>query len=131
MVFTLNLSNLPSLSYRLHISVFMSQFLCRHSFLYDNYPYNVCVHRAPTSYQHSKALFKFKNFLDFDIVALSFLFDKHYPIMEQLGLKDSSRDLKINCAISYLFYLYLMFHACAVRFDVMRNLVKFWVFRCI
>jgi len=65
--------------------------------------------------------------LDFDTVALSFLFDKHYPIMEQLGLKDSSRDLQVNCAISYLFYLYLMFYACAVRFDVMGNLVKFWV----
>ena len=22
-----------------------------------------------------------------------------------------------------------MFHACAARFDVMRNLIKFWVFR--
>jgi len=39
-------------------------------------------------------------FLDFDTVALSFLFDKHYLIMEQLGLKDSSRNLQINCAIS-------------------------------
>jgi len=72
-----------------------------------------------------------KNFLNFDTVALSFLFDKHYPIIEQLGLKDSSRDLQINCAISYLFYLYLMFHACAARFDVMGNLVKFWGFGCI
>ena len=51
--------------------------------------------------------------------------------MEQLGLKDSSRDLQVNCAISYLFYLYLMFHAYAARFDVMGNLVKFWVFGCI
>jgi len=40
-----------------------------------------------------KALFRSKNFLDFDTVALLFLFDKHYPIIEQLGLKDSSRDL--------------------------------------
>ena len=72
----------------------------------------------------TKALFRSKNFLDFDTVALSFLFDKHCPIMEQLGLNDSSRDLHINCAFSYLFYLYLMFHACAVRFDVMGNLVK-------
>jgi len=79
----------------------------------------------------TQALFGSKNFLDFDTVTLSFLFDKHYSIMEQLGLKDSSRDLQINCAISYLFYLYLMFHACAARFDVMENLVKFWVFGCI
>jgi len=49
------------------------------------------------------ALFRSKIFLDFDTVALLFLFDKHYPIMEQLGLKDSSRDLQINCAINYLF----------------------------
>ena len=69
-----------------------------------------------------KALFRSKNFLDFDTLAFSFLFDKHYPIMEQLGLKDSSCDLQI---ISYLFYSYLMFHACAARFDVMENLVKF------
>ena len=73
----------------------------------------------------TKALFRSKNFLHFDIVALSFLFDKHYPIMEQLGLKDSSRDLQVNCAISYLFYLYLMFHACAARFDLAKNFVKF------
>ena len=46
-------------------------------------------------------------------------------------LKDSSRDLKVNCTISYLFYLYLMFHVCAARFDVTRNLIKFWVFGCI
>ena len=26
------------------------------------------------------------------------------------------------------FYLYLVFHACAAKFDVMGNLVKFWVF---
>ena len=45
--------------------------------------------------------------------------------MEQLGLKDSSRDLQVNCAISYLFYLYLMLHICAARFDVMENLIKF------
>ena len=69
-----------------------------------------------------------QNFLDFDTVALSFLFDKYYSIIEQLGLKDSSRDLQVNCVISYLFYIYLMFHACAAKFDVMENLVKFWVF---
>ena len=84
----------------------------------------------PGSY-NNKALFRSKNFLDFDTVALSFLFDKYYPIMEQLGLKDSSRDLQINCATSYLFYIYLMFHACAAKFDVMGNLVKFWIFGCI
>jgi len=43
-------------------------------------------------------------------------------------LKISSRDLQTNCAISFCFYLYLMLHACAVRFDVTRNLEKFLVF---
>ena len=71
-----------------------------------------------------------KNFLDFNTVIFSFLFDKHYPIVEQLGLKDSSRDLQINGIISYLFYLYLMFHTYTAIFDVMENLVKFWVFGC-
>jgi hypothetical protein len=33
--------------------------------------------------------------------------------------KDSSRHLQTNYAISYLFYLHLMFHACIQRFDVM------------
>ena len=75
-----------------------------------------------------KALQSSKNFWENDTVALSFLFDKHYQIMEQLGLKNSSRNLQVNCAISYLFYLYLMFHTCDVRFDVTENLVKFWVF---
>ena len=32
--------------------------------------------------QHTKALFRFEFFLDFDTVALSFLFDKHYSIIK-------------------------------------------------
>jgi DNA processing protein len=36
-----------------------------------------------------------------------------------------SRDSQINCKISYSFYLYLILHACAARFDVTGNLVKF------
>ena len=71
------------------------------------------------------------NFFRFCTVTILFLFNKYYLIIEQLGLKDSSRDLQINYIISYLFYLYLMFHACGARFDVMENLVKLWVFRCI
>jgi len=60
-------------------------------------------------------------------VALSFVFDKNCPIMDYLGLKDSSRQLQTNCAISYSFYLHLMLHACAARFDVTGNLEKFWI----
>ena len=48
--------------------------------------------------------------------------------MDYLGLKDSSRQLRANCAISYSFYLHLMFHACTVKFDVTGNLKKFWIF---
>jgi hypothetical protein len=30
----------------------------------------------------------------------------------------------MNCAISFYFYIYLMHHACATRFDLMDNLEK-------
>ena len=62
-----------------------------------------------------------------DTVALSFVFDKNCSIMDYLGLKDSSRQLRVNCAISYSFYLHLMLHACAARFDMTENLGKFWI----
>jgi len=32
--------------------------------------------------EESRALFRSENFLDFDTVALSFLFDKHCPIIQ-------------------------------------------------
>jgi hypothetical protein len=41
--------------------------------------------------------------------------------MKQLGLKDSSRDLQVNCVISFYFRLYLVPYACAAGFDVMEN----------
>ena len=56
------------------------------------------------------ALFRFKKLFDFDTIAFLFLFNKYYLITEELGLKHSSHDLQVNCAISYLFYLYLIFH---------------------
>jgi hypothetical protein len=59
-------------------------------------------------------------------VALSFVFGKSCPIMDYLGLKDLSRQLQANCAISYSFYLHLMLHVCAARFDVTGNLENFW-----
>jgi len=43
-------------------------------------------------------------------------------------IKDSSHDLQLNGAISFYFYLYLILHACAERFDVTRNLENFLVF---
>jgi hypothetical protein len=46
--------------------------------------------------------------------------------MDQLGLKDSSRDFTVNCAISFLFRLHLMLHACVARFDVMFWDENFW-----
>ena len=60
-------------------------------------------------------------------VVFSFVFGKNCPIINYLGLKDSSRQLRANCAISYSFYLHLMLHACAARFDVTKNLEKFWI----
>ena len=66
-----------------------------------------------------------RKFLLLVTVALSFVFGKNYPIMDYLSLKDSSRQLQANCAISYSFYLYLMLHTCAARFDVIGNLEIF------
>ena len=59
-----------------------------------------------------QALFSWQNFSFLATVALSFLFDKHCPITEQLGSKDSSHKFQVNCVISFYFYLYLMLHAC-------------------
>ena len=55
-----------------------------------------------------EALFCFQKFLDFCTVAFSSLFDKYYLIIDQLDLKDSSRDLQTNCIINFYFYLYLI-----------------------
>jgi hypothetical protein len=39
------------------------------------------------------------------------LFGKYYPIMDQLGSKDSSRDFQLNCVIIYFFtYIYYFMH---------------------
>ena len=61
-------------------------------------------------------------------VAFLFVCEKYCSIIDQLGLKNSSRDLHANCAISFYFYLYLILHACVVRFDVTKNLENFLVF---
>ena len=74
------------------------------------------------------ALFSSQNFSIFGIVALSFLFSNYCPIMDQLDSTYLSRDLQVNYAISFYFHLYLVLHACAVRFNVMKNLEKFLVF---
>ena len=59
-------------------------------------------------------------------VVFSFVFGKNCSIIDYLGLKDSSRQLQLNCAISYSFYLHLILHAYTARFDVTRNLKNFW-----
>ena len=71
----------------------------------------------------NKALFRCEKILNFATVALSFVSGKYC-----LGSKDSSRDLQVNCAISFYFRLYLMLHTCVERFDVTRNLEKIFVF---
>ena len=68
-----------------------------------------------------QAPFRCENFWLLATVTLSFVFGKNYPIMNYLGLKDS----QTNCAISYSFYLHLMLHAYAARFDVTGNLENF------
>ena len=50
-----------------------------------------------------KALFRCENFWLLATVALSFVFDKNYPIMNYLGLKDSSHDFSANCVVSFFF----------------------------
>ena len=42
----------------------------------------------------------------------------HYQIMEQLDLKDSSRNLYAIYIISYFFRLYIILHACVQIFDM-------------
>ena len=72
-------------------------------------------------------LVQFRIFLVFGTVALSFLFDNYCLTVDQLGSKNSSRNLQVDCIISFYFCLCLMIHACAARFDVTRNLEKFLV----
>jgi len=74
------------------------------------------------------ALFSSEKWKIFGTVALSFVYDKYYPIIDLLGSKDSSRDLQLNCEISFYFRLYLMFYTCATRFDVTGNLENFLIF---
>jgi hypothetical protein len=64
--------------------------------------------------------FRFKKFLDFDIIVFSFLFNKHCSIIKLLGLKDLSHDLHINYTIR-IFYLYLMLRIYVARFNVMEQ----------
>ena len=68
-----------------------------------------------------------RKFLALGTVAFPFVLDKNFLIMDYLGLKDSSRQLRTNCVISYSFYLHLMLHVCAARFDVTRNLEFFLI----
>jgi len=61
----------------------------------------------PTQHHHKlfffRVLFRCEKNLDFANVVLSFVCDKYYLIMDGLGSKDSSCDLQLICAISYLF----------------------------
>ena len=68
--------------------------------------------------QTNKALFSSEKISNFGTVAFSFVCGKYCPIINELGLKDSSRKLQTNCAISFCFLLYLVLHTCAIRFDV-------------
>jgi hypothetical protein len=49
------------------------------------------------------------------------LFDKYCTIVDQLGLKDSSRDFQLNCVISYFFtYIYYFMHGSKDLCDIER-----------
>ena len=48
-------------------------------------------------------LVHFANFLNPMNSTTFVLFGKYCPIVDQLGLKDSSRDFQLNCVISYFF----------------------------
>ena len=52
-----------------------------------------------------------------------FVCGKYYSIIDRS--KDSSHDLQTNCIINFYFYLNLILHICAVRFDVTENLEFF------
>ena len=69
-----------------------------------------------------------ENFWLLAMIALSFLFDKNYSIMNYLSLKDSSHDFSVNCIISFFFRLHLVLHACAAKFDVTVTIQKFLAF---
>ena len=51
----------------------------------------------------AKGVFSSENFWLLATIVLSFLFGKNYPIMDYLGLKDSSHDFSANCVISFFF----------------------------
>ena len=66
----------------------------------------------------SQAPFSSEFFWLLATVALSFLFGKNCPIIDYLGLKDSSHDFSANCVISFFFRLHLVLYVCAARFDM-------------
>jgi hypothetical protein len=80
----------------------------------------------------NKDLFRSKFFLDFNTVVFSFLFNKYYLIMEQLCLKDLSRDLQINCVISYFLSIFNVPCICRkIRYDGEScKVLSFWSKQC-
>jgi hypothetical protein len=62
------------------------------------------------------------------IILFSSFFDKYYPIVDQLGLKDSSRDFQLNYVISYFFYLHLLLHASVQRLMWWKESEKILIF---
>jgi hypothetical protein len=59
------------------------------------------------------------------INSISFvLFDKYYPIIDQLGSKDSYRDFQLNCTISYFFLPTFNTLYKRLKIDVMERVKK-------
>ena len=60
----------------------------------------------------------------FCVIAFLFVFGNYYPTLIRFKIFVSQIKLQTNCIINYYVYVYLMFYACAVRFDVTRNIEK-------
>jgi hypothetical protein len=58
-------------------------------------------------------------------VAFFVLFGNLCPIIDLLGSKDLSRDLQLNCIISFFFRLHLVLNVYAARFNVTGTVALF------
>jgi hypothetical protein len=70
-------------------------------------------------------LFRSKKFLNFNTIALLFIFGNYYPTIDLLGLKYSSCKLQVNCVNNFL----SIFNTPRIRFDVTKIFEKFLIFR--
>ena len=86
----------------------------------------LCMHGSapdqPTS--KTKASFRYEIFL-FRYRSICVCLYQILSNHKLTRIKNSSHDLQTNCVISFYFRLYLVFHACAAKFDVTGNFKNF------